>query len=644
MARIDRRLFRRGRIWYTRVPKPGGGTRPVSTNCTDQRAALKRIPELERAAIDPDGEAAAKATLREALELLIRDRASQAKAGKKSVATVKFYREKSAILLDGLAEVLKRKPGAPIYLRETTGALFDDWVAQRRDDGAKEHSIHKEMTTWRAALRLAKRRRLWFGDLDEVFPRGFSTEYEARTRFLHPEELLPLYRAMVRPIPVRQPSLAPDKLAELRARRAAGEDPRALAAAFGISLPTVYRLTRAGIEPEERPAVGQALFAIVCYSIATGAEWSAIWRARREDIAPDLTVARVRGSKNDRRDANVPITLYPFGLLLRYALEHGDGELVDEEGAFLFSGTHASSFRHRLAEACKRAGIAHLSPNDLRRTHGKWLRLAGVEPSVIGPTLRHADDRMAQLVYAQSTGMELALVARAQIEAGGGLRIAPVAELPPPSGGDKTAEPLQEATKMDGRCAAQPNWLAVKPTETYLGVEGSNTWGQGGSGATEGDPRSLEKRVAWGGIEPSTRGFSVLPEAPENTAKAANPGGDWDANGRSDGSPGTGATQPPEDGPVPADPPLLAAPLERLTELLDRVASRLDAEDRAAPPPIHGAGAPDVERALATALGAAAAAGRFDVVAQLARELEARRLAGAGNVVSLEAKKRGRQT
>jgi hypothetical protein len=37
---------------------------------------------------------------------------------------------------------------------------------------------------------------------------------------------------------------------------------------------------------------------------------------------------------------------------------------------------------------------------------------------------------------------------------------------------------------------------------------------------------------------------------------------------------------------------------------------------------------------LARALGAAAAAGRFDVVAQLARELEARRLAGS-NVVSI---------
>src|SRR5579863_6589912 len=45
-----------------------------------------------------------------------------------------------------------------------------------------------------------------------------------------------------------------------------------------------------------------------------------------------------------------------------------------------------------------------------------------------------------------------------------------------------------------------------------------------------------------------------------------------------------------------------------------------------------------VEAALAHALDRAAEAGRFVVVAQLAKELEARRLAHAGNVVALAAK------
>ena len=49
-----------------------------------------------------------------------------------------------------------------------------------------------------------------------------------------------------------------------------------------------------------------------------------------------------------------------------------------------------------------------------------------------------------------------------------------------------------------------------------------------------------------------------------------------------------------------------------------------------------------VDAALAKALDAAASAGRFDVVAQLAKELEARRLARSENVVTI-ASRRERQ-
>ncbi len=51
----------------------------------------------------------------------------------------------------------------------------------------------------------------------------------------------------------------------------------------------------------------------------------------------------------------------------------------------------------------------------------------------------------------------------------------------------------------------------------------------------------------------------------------------------------------------------------------------------------------DIDAVLADALNKAAAAGRFDVVAQLARELEARRLArDGGNVVVLDGLRRER--
>jgi hypothetical protein len=58
-------------------------------------------------------------------------------------------------------------------------------------------------------------------------------------------------------------------------------------------------------------------------------------------------------------------------------------------------------------------------------------------------------------------------------------------------------------------------------------------------------------------------------------------------------------------------------------------------QDDAAQPSVSAlsSGGDAVEAALAGALALAAEAGRFDVAAQLARELEARRLARAGNVV-----------
>jgi hypothetical protein len=59
-------------------------------------------------------------------------------------------------------------------------------------------------------------------------------------------------------------------------------------------------------------------------------------------------------------------------------------------------------------------------------------------------------------------------------------------------------------------------------------------------------------------------------------------------------------------------------------------------------PDVTHSGTPTIDTALAFALTEAAKAGRFDVVAQLAKELEARRLASSPNVVALDSV-RGRQ-
>lgn len=60
-----------------------------------------------------------------------------------------------------------------------------------------------------------------------------------------------------------------------------------------------------------------------------------------------------------------------------------------------------------IASACEALKIAHVSWNDLRRTHARWLRRAGVDPELIGEQLRHTSPAMARRVYAQITPGEL---------------------------------------------------------------------------------------------------------------------------------------------------------------------------------------------------------------------------------------------
>src|SRR5690606_4472002 len=146
------------------------------------------------------------------------------------------------------------------------------------------------------------------------------------------------------------------------------------------------------------PMRGQEYFAIVAFAVATGAEPSAVWRARREDAAADRSWCLVRGSKNRyREDRPVPLPLVAFRWLLDYALEHADG------ARFLFPARHPGGCRRTLREACERAGIAPVSLPDLRRTHGKWLRLSGASPDAIGASLGHADGRMAERVYGRAS-------------------------------------------------------------------------------------------------------------------------------------------------------------------------------------------------------------------------------------------------
>jgi integrase len=111
------------------------------------------------------------------------------------------------------------------------------------------------------------------------------------------------------------------------------------------------------------------------------------------DLARGLV--HVKGTKTDGADRTLPIA--PS---LRPTLER----LVKERpvGAPIFEPW--GNARRDLNAACKRAEIAPVSLNDIRRTFASWLANAGVPELVAAKLLGHKSTRMVSQVYAQIHG------------------------------------------------------------------------------------------------------------------------------------------------------------------------------------------------------------------------------------------------
>jgi integrase len=148
------------------------------------------------------------------------------------------------------------------------------------------------------------------------------------------------------------------------------------------------------LQPAELVALANTLpphrAAHVVWIVATGCRWSESLRARREDIGADTVW--IRGTKTGTSADHVPI-LDLTRPLLAWALERATGRTT------LHLQWH--SVRRDLAAACKALGLAPVTPNDLRRTLGTWLRQRGAEPALVGQMLRHTDSRMAEKHYAR---------------------------------------------------------------------------------------------------------------------------------------------------------------------------------------------------------------------------------------------------
>jgi integrase len=110
---------------------------------------------------------------------------------------------------------------------------------------------------------------------------------------------------------------------------------------------------------------------------------------------------RLRGTKTEGADRVIPIAD-----ALRPVVER---RLAACEGGPLWPYWHPIK---ALRNACKRAGIATVVPNDLRRTFCSWLAQAGVPEGACVALMGHKSARMVRTVYARFGSDDLASAIR----------------------------------------------------------------------------------------------------------------------------------------------------------------------------------------------------------------------------------------
>lgn len=174
------RLFRRGGIWYAWVPVPGGGTRKVSTQCTDRRAAEKRAAQLEREAVDPSAGQAARVTVEQMANEYIESRARRGR----SEGTLHHY----TVKLSNVVALM------PARLADVDAASCERYITLRRRK-VQQTTIKKELRALKAVLTHARRLGLYERDPGAVIPELEET-YRPRSRAIEPLELVALVNAL----------------------------------------------------------------------------------------------------------------------------------------------------------------------------------------------------------------------------------------------------------------------------------------------------------------------------------------------------------------------------------------------------------------------------------------------------------------
>jgi integrase len=153
----------------------------------------------------------------------------------------------------------------------------------------------------------------------------------------------------------------------------------------------------------------------VAFVCATTARDAAVARAKGRDLTPKGIRVHDRKTKGSTRTVPLTAITEPFA---RRAFDGIAGDALVAPGV--------SSVRHAFARATKRLGMAHVSPNDLRRSVAHWLLEAGVPRDVAAAFMGHGSTKMLDLVYGKLDPVEIGTAIARALGARGGSSGEPV--------------------------------------------------------------------------------------------------------------------------------------------------------------------------------------------------------------------------
>jgi hypothetical protein len=178
-------LYPRNGVLYAEYYDRDGIRQRRSTRTADKVVARARLRDFELQTTDRGAHETEE--LADALDYFT-DVACAGRSG----GTVSCYKQKAAHL--------NRLIGTEL-LDKLTRETVERYIANRLEEGAHRHSVHKELVVLRGALKSAKPRGKFHGSL-EVVPE-FDSGYVPRTAYLTPEQFLELVPHLAPPAPPR---------------------------------------------------------------------------------------------------------------------------------------------------------------------------------------------------------------------------------------------------------------------------------------------------------------------------------------------------------------------------------------------------------------------------------------------------------